>query len=102
MHQDQDALSCRFLLPSCPELCQLGPGTERRHFGGKGNMNAAEAEGKTGSLGFRGTTYLAEEPQNLVAPVVDLEVRGAREAVEAVPEGIEHVEEYLRHGCGRN
>src|SRR3546814_3128416 len=33
------------------------------------------------------------------AAAVDLESRRSREAVEAVPEGVEEVEEYLCHGC---
>lgn len=48
--------------------------------------------------------YLSQQSQYLEAPAVDLEGRRAREAVEAVAEGVEDVEEDLRHGgrgrCG--
>ena len=44
-----------------------------------------------------GKTYLAEQPQDLEAPAVDLERRGAGEAVQAVPQGGDKVQEHLRH-----
>jgi hypothetical protein len=45
--------------------------------------------------------YLSKQAQDLEAPVVDLQGRRAREAIEAIAERVDQVEEYLRHGDGR-
>lgn len=44
-----------------------------------------------------GTSYLTQEPQKLEAAVVDLELRRVGEAAHAIREGVEEVEEVLRH-----
>lgn len=45
-------------------------------------------------------TYLAQKPENLEIAAVYLEAGRPREAVEAVPKGVEEVEEDLRHRGG--
>lgn len=45
-----------------------------------------------------GEAALAEEPEDLEAAAVDLERRGAGEAVEAIANGVEEVKYQLRHG----
>lgn len=43
-------------------------------------------------------THLAEKPRDLEAATVNLERGRAWEAVQAIPDGIEQVEDELRHG----
>lgn len=48
-------------------------------------------------------THFTEQPQHAKAPAVDLELRSARKAEDAVGEGIEYIHECLRHvGRGRS
>lgn len=56
------------------------------------------ARGRANSGALVSLSYLAKEPLDLEAPAVDLEGGRSGEAVEAVPEGVEEVEEDLRHG----
>lgn len=67
---------------------------ERIHAAGK----EAQRRRPPGELEGGGEAYLAEETEDLEAAAVDLEGRRAGEAVQAVPEGVEDVEQHLRHG----
>lgn len=42
-------------------------------------------------------SYLPEQPQHAKAAIVDAELRRARKTAQAVGEGVEDVEEVLRH-----
>jgi hypothetical protein len=47
-------------------------------------------------------TYLAQQPQELEAAVVDFQLRRTGKAAEAVGEVVEQIEEVLRHGMLRS
>jgi hypothetical protein len=57
------------------------------------------SERKEKEIEKKGSTHLTQQPQDLETPTVNFERGRAREAVQAIADGIEQIEDELRHCC---